>query len=197
MLFFLLISFGLSKIPWVPLKFHQWFLLSLGLDQVHISTAFFIYFWIIVLGYRHSHDASKKAWRHNLTQIAMAFMTFFAAVVFLESIRHGLLSYPQMGITGNGSYRSFLAWYQERPEMPNVRVFSFPLWFYRTCMLFWALWMARFLTGKAHWLWESFQKGGLWRAGSLHLNEPRPRRRFFSRHEKSEGDTSNREKGDS
>ena len=175
-LFFLLSSFFLAKIPWIPLKFHQWFLLSLGLDQVHIGVAFFVYFWIIVLAYKGHKDTSTKPWRHNLAQICLAGLTFIAAMLFLESIRQGLLSSPEMGITGNGSYGKYFKWYLERPDLPITRIFSLPLWIYRFAMLFWAIWLARLLTEKAIWAWDCFQKGSIWRKGNFKLRQPTRRR---------------------
>ncbi len=175
-LFFLLVSFFLAKIPWIPLKFHQWFLLSLGLDQVHIGVAFFIYFWIMVLAFKGHRESATKAWSHNLGQIGLGFLTFVAVIWFFESIRHGLLGSPEMGITGNGSYQYYLAWYLERPELPVTGIYSLPLWIYRAVMLIWALWLARFLTVKAHWAWSCFEKGTLWRKGRLKLDQPMQRR---------------------
>ena len=174
--FFLLASFLITRIPWIPFKLYQVFLLSLGLDQIHIGMTFFIYFWLVLLAFKANRTPSSVAWRHNLTQVGLAFMTFCAALIFLESIRQGLLNSPQMGITGNDSYNGLFRWYLEQPEIPRVFILSLPLWFYRLSMLVWALWMARFLTSKAVWLWESFQKGSVWRTGHFKLKQPGRRR---------------------
>jgi len=180
-LFFALISFLISKIPWVPFKFYQILLLSLGLDQIHIATTFILYVWLILMAHRADSDRNLDFVLHNLRQLFIAFITIVALILFLESIRHGLLSYPEMSITGNGSYRDTLRWYLERPIIPTVHIFSVPLWIYRLLMLLWALWMARFLTTQASWFWNAFSKGGLWRSPqkiilSDPISQPEPRR---------------------
>ena len=48
----LLVSIGLARIPWTPLKTHHWVLLALGLSQVPIPAVAVVFGWLLLLGWR-------------------------------------------------------------------------------------------------------------------------------------------------
>ena len=71
-----------------------------------------------------------------------------------------------MQVAGNGSSAFNLNWYADRSGMtlPQVWVFSVPVWIYRVLMLFWALWLALSLLRWLRWGWDCFSDHGIWRA---------------------------------
>ncbi|MEE8424834.1 MAG: hypothetical protein V3S11_03350, partial [Elusimicrobiota bacterium] len=161
---FFLVAVALGRVRLTPLRWTQWFLLSLGLTQVPIAVAAFIALWLILLGWR-KREPQKTDWQFNLLQAAIVIVTLSALGCLFGSITHGLLGNPDMQISGNGSSARSLLWYQDRSAavLPSAWVFSVPLMFYRAAMLFWALWLASSLLGWLKWGWGCFGEGGFWR----------------------------------
>jgi hypothetical protein len=91
--------------------------------------------------------------------------TFVALGALVWAVSQGLLGYPDMQITGNGSTSQFLSWFADRSgnELPTAWALSVPLWVYRGLMLLWALWLAYSLLKWLKWGWESFTSDGYWR----------------------------------
>jgi hypothetical protein len=85
--------------------------------------------------------------------------------MLFDSIKDGLLGYPQMNIQGNGSTGNQLNWYQDitASVLPQPLVVSVPIWVYRALMLIWALWLAFKMVNWLRWSWDSFTLGGYWR----------------------------------
>lgn len=161
-----LVSFGLAQVRSVPLRFHHWFLLGLGLTQVPVWMSAVVVAWFFALAWRRDRATRLGALAFDATQIALALATACALVVLFEAIRQGLLGAPEMQIAGNGSSAYDLRWYQDRSagELPGATLFSVPLGVYRLAMLFWALWLARASMRWLRWGWECFAHEGIWRA---------------------------------
>ena len=161
-----LVSLGLAQVRSLPLRFHHWFLLGLGLTQVPVWMSAVVVGWFFALAWRRDRGARLGAFAFDAGQIALALATAAAIAVLFEAIRHGLLGAPDMQIAGNGSSAFDLRWYQDRSdgEMPTATLLSVPLSVYRLAMLFWALWLARALLVWLRWGWECFAHEGLWRA---------------------------------
>lgn len=161
----LLASIGLGQVRQVPLRWHHWLLLALGLTQVSIWGALPIVAWILALGWRAEKGAAPGNLRFNLQQAALALLTVAALLGLFGAIRKGLLGLPEMQIAGNGSSRDSLQWYQDRAgeALPRPWVFSLPLMVYRLAMLAWALWLAQALLRWLRWGWSCFTAGGYWR----------------------------------
>ena len=107
----------------------------------------------------------KSRWRFNLAQLLFIAWALGAASVLFEALRTGLVSVPDMDVTGWGSSGRTLYWYQDRvaDTLPEVAVWSVPLWIYRIVMLAWALWLASFLAKYARRAAVSFSAGAFWR----------------------------------
>ncbi|MGW8367290.1 MAG: hypothetical protein ACWGPN_01265 [Gammaproteobacteria bacterium] len=69
-----------------------------------------------------------------------------------------------MHITGVGSYGNELRWFQDRVggTVPDVSVFSLPLWVYKGVILAWALWLSFALIRWLPWAWRCWSEGGHW-----------------------------------
>ncbi len=161
-----LVAFGLSRARSVPLRFHHWFLLGLGLTQVPVWMSAAVVGWLFALAWRRERGARLGTLGFDAAQIALAFATAVALAVLFEAIRHGLLGTPEMQIAGNGSTAYDLRWYQDRSDgsLPAASLLSVPLGVYRLAMLLWALWLARALLRWLRWGWECFAHSGVWRA---------------------------------
>ena len=161
---FLLVSVGLGKTGVTPLRWTQWFLLSLGLTQLSPLGGVVVAGWFVVVGLRRAHPPEGRR-EFNLAQAFLAALTMAAAVYLFLAIKRGLLGAPDMQISGNGSGAHLLRWYLDRADasLPRPWVLSVPLFVYRALMLCWALWLADALTRWVRWAWECCGTGGLWR----------------------------------
>ena len=162
----LILAFGLGKIQATPLRMRHWFILLMGLSFSSTSAIVMIIAWVLVFAWRGSsqHD-DMKSFRFNIMQIMLVLLTIIVMPMLFDSIKDGLLGYPQMNIQGNGSTANQLNWYQDitASVLPQPLVVSVPLWVYRTGMLLWALWLAFKMVNWLRWSWDSFTLGGYWR----------------------------------
>jgi len=157
-----IVSLGLGKISLTPLKHWQWFLLLIGLSQVPMTVAGIVILWLMLLGWRQNQAAD---YRHfNGLQVLLACLTLLSLGVLFAAVAQGLLSTPDMRITGNGSSAFNLNWYQDRSQstLPTATVISVPVLAYRVLMLAWSLWLAVSLLNWLKWGWGCFASNGLW-----------------------------------
>ena len=161
----MLLSFALGRLEITPLKGYHWFLLGLGLTQASILAILPVAVWIISLGLRNQNGKKLSDAAFNFIQIILPALTFLAVVVLFYGIQNGLLGYPDMQITGNGSYGHSLKWYQDISAniLPQPVVYSLPMTVYRVLILAWALWIAFALIKWLRWGWECYSNDGLWR----------------------------------
>ena len=160
----LLISFGLGRVSFIPIKTWQWFLLFIGLSQLHIAAALTVVAWLFALGLRKNHVSSARI-RFNLVQVALALLTLLALVLLFGAVQQGLLGTPDMQISGNQSTPTNLNWYQDHAKaiLPTATVVSVPMMLYRLLMLAWSLWMAISLLDWLRWGWDCFSRDGIWK----------------------------------
>ncbi|MDD2723656.1 MAG: hypothetical protein PHH59_06500 [Methylovulum sp.] len=159
----LIVALGLGKISLTPLKHWQWFLLLIGLSQVPMTVAGIVILWLMLLGWRQNQTAG---YRHfNGLQVLLACLTLLSLGVLFAAVAQGLLSTPDMRITGNGSSAFNLNWYEDRSlsTLPIATVISVPVLAYRLLMLAWSLWLAVSLLNWLKWGWSCFASNGLWR----------------------------------
>lgn len=161
-----LIAAGLGRTNLAPLNTWHWILLGIGLTQTQIWVGLTIVGWLLVLGLRARQDADIGRLRFNATQIGLFLLTLLALVMLFQAVKHGLLGYPQMQISGNNSTAYELYWYQDRSDgaLPRAWILSVPLWVYRGLMLAWALWLAFALLRWLRWGWDCVNSGGLWKS---------------------------------
>jgi hypothetical protein len=163
LLVFLMLAWGLARAPKSPLRLHQWFLLLAGLTQTHWAIALLVVAWFWGMVYRGEQDA--PAGPFNLRQLVLAGWTAMSIVGLMLAIHQGLLGNPDMQIGGNQSGAGVLRWYSDRigPSLPEVKVWSLPMWVYRVAMLAWATWLAIATVGWARWGWVCFTRFALWK----------------------------------
>jgi len=160
-----IISFVLSHLNVTPLNSWQWFLLGLGLTQIHIIQAILVVCWFLIFYYRKHNTMPDSRWLFNLRQLGLIFWTGAALYLIYMAIHSGLLGIPHMQIKGNGSTWKFLSWYHDQiiNTLPQPWIIFLPLYIFRIAMLMWALWMAHSLIKWLRWMWMCFSEGGIFR----------------------------------
>ena len=120
---------------------------------------------MLAFGARRKQGAALTPGYFDLVQVALASWTVVSAALLFAALHQGLLSVPDMDISGHGSSAGMLAWYADRTgaTLPQPLVVSLPLWIYKALMLAWALWLASFLLGFVRFAWDSFTTGGAWK----------------------------------
>jgi hypothetical protein len=160
-----LVAAGLGRSSLTPIKTWGWVLLGLGLTQIHVILSLMIVGWLLALGYRKNHPYAGGNIVFNLGQMLLGAWTIAALAGLYYAVQRGLLGLPYMQIRGNGSSDLFLKWTQDRIQdfLPQVTVYSVPLFVFRVLMLMWALWLAYALLKWLRWGWDCFGAGGMWR----------------------------------
>lgn len=163
-----LLALGLGRISLTPLKQGQWFLLLIGLSQLHIAAAMAVVLWLLALGSRARYLPEQPR-IFNLMQVGLALLTLISIMLLFAAVQQGLLGMPEMQITGNQSTAFNLNWYQDHSDavLPTASVVSLPVMVYRLLMLAWSLWMALALLNWLRWGWGCFAAGGIWQKPSL------------------------------
>ena len=164
LLVFVLSALLLARVPRSPLAAHEWLLLGLGLSTQSWAVFALMAVWFFVMRWRaqwRTESVSRPVF--NLVQIALVLFTVSAIGSLLFSgIRFGFLSAPDMGIAGAGSSDNSFLWFHDLAHgpLPEVRVWSVPLWTYKLLMFAWATWIAFALTGWLRWAWGAWSRGG-------------------------------------
>ena len=164
LLVLLLLAIGLGKSELTPLKHWQWFLLLIGLSQIHVAAGLTVVLWLFALGIR-GRNSEENINRFNLGQMGLGLLTLISVLLLFASVQQGLLGSPDMQIMGNQSTAGSLNWYQDYsgPALPTAIIVSAPMMLYRLLMLGWSLWMALSLLDWLRWGWGCFASGGIWK----------------------------------
>lgn len=157
------VAIFLGKMKSLPLKWYHWFLLSAGMSTVDNIGGILVVLWFFALSIRSKTTIENKYF--NFAQIGCILLTIAAMGSLIATIPLGLLSTPDMQISGNGSSSHFLRWFQDLSSqtLPQGWFISLPIWVYRLLMLLWSLWLALCLTKWVKWGWNSFSSGGVWK----------------------------------
>lgn len=170
----LVAALALGRLPLTPLGSRQWFLLGLGLVSVGQAEVLMVASWFLLFGWRQRTDIARR-WLFNLRQVGLALWTLACLATLFAAIQQGLLGFPDLYVTGNGSSAFHLSWYQDRFDgtpQPAWLV-AIPVWTYHVAMLLWSTWLAWALLGWARWGWDCFTGMGRWR-GSDAAKEENP-----------------------
>jgi hypothetical protein len=167
---FIVLAWLLGRWKQSPLRFVEWLLLGLGLSTQSWWVFALTAAWLILMRWRENwHPGNRISKRRfNATQLFLAAFTALAIFTLVFSgIRNGLLSAPDMGVTGIGSDNGTFSWFQDQTTgvLAVPSVFSVPMWSYRLLFFLWAGWMAFALVGWLRWAFNAWKSDGLWRAG--------------------------------
>lgn len=155
----------------LPVSLTGWLLLGIGLSTVNSFGLIFIALFFILMAMRlkQAEQNGFALWsqnRFNIMQVGLVCLSILASLMIIFAIPQGLLSSPEMQVTGNGSNAFFYSWYQDRvsgSDFPVASVVSVPLFVYRLAMLLWSLWLAMKLVTWVVWAWNAFTAGGSWK----------------------------------
>ncbi len=163
---YLVLIFGaavlLPRLPYSPLKSWQWVLLGLGLTQVPSAVALLVAGWFFAIGSRNAMRLGHHT--HNFRQLCLVAYTFAFLVILTAAVYEGLVSSPDMEVTGAGSYGSHLVWVSDRSAgvFAPVWALSLSIWVWRVFMLAWALWLSRALLAWLKWAWIEMSQEYFW-----------------------------------
>ena len=179
LIFALLVALLLGSVKMSPLNHLEWMLLAIGLTQVHVGAAMLVIGWLFLLANRGKSEPSNSTiWLFNLRQILIVLLTLASLGIFVSVVAAGLLGSPRMFILGNGSYQTFLNWFEPRidSQLPETTVITISVWYYRLFMLFWGAVVGVLVVEMVGNRLEAFQSW--WLLGSLTHN----RNRCVNRH---------------
>jgi hypothetical protein len=164
LLAFALAAFVLGRLPFSPLRTHEWLLLGFGLSTFAWPVILLFAVWAFAMSWRERAEVDLSARRFNAMQVGLALLTIWALGTLLSSIPIGLLGSPNMQIVSPVEPRS-LAWFSDRTDAltPAAGAISLSLWWYKAAMLAWALWLSFALLRWLPWAWRAYSHGGYWR----------------------------------
>ncbi|HBX73272.1 MAG TPA: hypothetical protein DEG86_09840, partial [Halieaceae bacterium] len=152
----------------IPIGLPGWLLLGVGLSTVNSYGVLVVAGFLFLLAFRQRIDsAAMSRLKFNLMQIALGIGAFIALATLVSAIPLGLLSSPDMLVTGNNSWSHLYNFFQDRAaadQFPTATVVSVSLMVYRAVMLAWALWLANKLLRWVAWGWQAYSKNGVWAA---------------------------------
>jgi hypothetical protein len=173
----LLAAMVLGRIHFTPLRIIEWTLLIIGLTQVPFVAALTVILWLFFLQWRGGQSfKSLTSDRHNFLQVILIALTAASLGILIFAVGAGLLGSPEMFVSGNGSDRFSLRWFQARSDgtLPTPGCISISIWWYRFAMLLWALWLALALLRWLRWGWQNFSAGGIFRRAPRPAAVPPP-----------------------
>ncbi len=163
---FLLTAWFVGRSGRSPLATHEWVLLGLGLSTLSWGVLALVALWLFAMRWRGSWKGEVQRWQFNFVQIVLAALTFVAVALLLFSgIRDGLLSTPDMGVIGPGSYGGSFSWFVDRTggALPQPMVLSLPLWVFKALVFAWAVWAAFAVLRWLRTAWHAWRSNGYWR----------------------------------
>lgn len=154
----------------MPIGLTGWLLLGIGLSTINSYGVLIVAIFFFMLAYRGVMDTSGLTrLRFNVWQSVIALWAVISVICLVSAIPMGLLSTPNMIVTGNHSWSHFYSFFQDRSTaalFPEATVISVPMFAYRVVMLAWSLWLANRLMTWAAWGWKSYSHQEAWRPGA-------------------------------
>jgi hypothetical protein len=150
----------------IPIGLAGWLLLGVGLSTVNSYGVLVVAGFLFLLALRQRMDpAGMSRLTFNLMQVALGIGAFITLATLVSAIPLGLLSSPNMLVTGNNSWSHVYNFFQDRADadsFPTATVISVNLMVYRAVMLIWALWLANRLLRWVAWGWQAYGRHGVW-----------------------------------
>jgi hypothetical protein len=149
-----------------PLRTHEWLLLGLGLSTFSWFVLLLVVVWMMAIRWRESLNVQVYGQRKfKVLQAALIILSLAAVLGLVLAIPYGLLASPDMRIAGAGQYFGSLSWFtdQSANQLPSAWILSVSLWWYKTAMLAWALWLAFALTRWLPFAWRALNVGAFWK----------------------------------
>ncbi|MEC8011279.1 MAG: hypothetical protein VX185_10995 [Pseudomonadota bacterium] len=132
----------------LPVKVSDWFLIGVGTSTLFYFSLIPFALWAFVFGWwqhRMSEDRPMAPSRFRGIQVAVIALTLLTGFVLVMVIPVGLLSTPDMQISGYQSSAHVLRWYSDyapQGQTPSAGYIALPQWVFSGLMLLWSLWLA-------------------------------------------------------
>jgi hypothetical protein len=162
---FMVLALTLGRSRATPLRSHEWLLLGLGLSTFSWFVLLLVVVWMMAIRWREGLSVQVfEPGRFKVLQATLMALSMVAVLGLVLAIPYGLLASPDMRIAGAGQSFGSLSWFtdQSANRLPSVWVFSVSLWWYKTAMLAWALWLAFALTRWLPCAWRALNVGAFW-----------------------------------
>jgi hypothetical protein len=162
---FAVLALTLGRSRRSPLRTHEWLLLGLGLSTFSWFALLLVVVWMMAIRWREGLNVQEFGPRKfKVLQAALIGLSLVAVFALVLAIPYGLLASPDMRIAGAGQTFGSLWWFtdQSANQLPRAWVLSVSLWWYKTAMLAWALWLAFALTRWLPVAWRALNVGSFW-----------------------------------
>ena len=162
---FTVLALTLGRSRRTPLRSHEWLLLGLGLSTFSWFVLLLAVVWMMAIRWREGLNVQVVGkGKFKVLQTALMGLSLVAVFGLVLAIPYGLLASPDMRIAGAGQSFGSLSWFtdQSANQLPAAWVFSVSLWWYKTAMLAWALWLAFALTRWLPFAWGALNVGAFW-----------------------------------
>lgn len=169
-LVFLLLAILLGRYRFSPLGTVSWLLLGFGLSLYSwwiLATVVLCFGALTLSQYR---PKTMSPFLYNTSQLGLYLLCLSTLYHLVLSIPNTLLGRPDMGITGNGSWRNNLQWFADQSSglLPTVEVINIPILYYKAAMLLWVLWLSFALIKWCKWSWQKLSVVERWRPFPSH-----------------------------
>jgi hypothetical protein len=162
---FAVLALTLGRSRRTPLLTREWLLLGLGLSTFSWLVLLLVVVWMMAIRWREGLNVQVFGRRKfKVMQAALVGLTLVAVFGLVLAIPYGLLASPDMRIAGAGQSFGSLSWFtdQSANQLPSAWALSVSLWWYKTAMLAWALWLAFALTRWLPFAWRALNVGAFW-----------------------------------
>ena len=159
------LAFMLGRSRRTPLRRHEWLLLGLGLSTFSWFALLLVVVWMMAIRWREGLNVQVVGkGKFKVLQTALMGLSLVAVFGLVLAIPYGLLASPDMRIAGAGQSFGTLSWFTDQSPnlLPSAWVLSVSLWWYKTAMLAWALWLAFALTRWLPFAWRALNVGAFW-----------------------------------
>jgi hypothetical protein len=165
LLFFTILAFFLARLPYSMLKFWQWLLLGYAFGTVSWFAFGIVTGWLFFIGWKDKYKVSDEGRKAVSLQWFTLLITLVVLLVFIGSVANGLLSYPRMGVIGQGSSTNSLNWFMDSAsnQVPSISIISVPMWWYKAIMLLWSIWVSFSLMGWLKFVIKGFDNKLWWK----------------------------------
>jgi hypothetical protein len=169
LLTFVLLALMLSRLTFSPLSPVSWIILGLGLSLNNWTVLMMIVLWFGAISASQYRSNKLSVSQYNTIQAGLYIWSVITVISLIAVVPMSLLGSPSMGIDGNNSTDYYLKWFADQSQgmLPEISVFSVPIWIYKALMLVWVIWLSFALINWIKWVWKKLGEQGYWKKASV------------------------------
>ena len=125
--------------------------------------------WFAAITASQYRSSKMSVGNYNLIQVGLYTWSIITVISLIAIVPMSLLGSPSMGIEGNYSSDYMLRWFADQSQgmLPDIAVFSVPLWIYKGLMFVWVIWLSFALINWIKWAWQKLGEQGYWKKASV------------------------------